>query len=361
MKLYARQYCGSFRCIGGACPRNCCIGWEIDIDEDAIKKYDALGGEIGEKISESIDRSGECPHFKLSCGERCMNLREDNLCSVIAECGEEMIPEICREHPRFYNVYPDRCEVGVGLACPAAAELILSAGDHGVYEIGEIDIDGGEDEPILHACRAFLDAVIEFGRAASVRGIVAFANFHSRVTVADWVFENLRCPADKAAIKKDYFLSRWVKRLDFAPREVEIEAVVRLLCGLEVLDVGYDARIKDAIYDGASRAEEIRDYITDNRECFFALLHYFLYRHIMTGAEAGSIYAAVQLATVSAYTVLSLAFFSGNTVAQEAVDYSRNIEYSDSNIYDFIDEVEANPDFGIGFILDILRNDAADC
>ena len=46
------------------------------------------------------------------------------------ECGEDEIPEICREHPRFYNLTECGLEVGIGLSCEAAARLILLSDAH---------------------------------------------------------------------------------------------------------------------------------------------------------------------------------------------------------------------------------------
>ena len=30
-------YFNEFACIGGACEDNCCIGWEVDIDDEVLK------------------------------------------------------------------------------------------------------------------------------------------------------------------------------------------------------------------------------------------------------------------------------------------------------------------------------------
>mgnify|MGYP002508947737 CR=1 FL=1 len=43
MKLYAPKYFHAFKCIGGECPKSCCVGWEIVIDEKTLATYQALG------------------------------------------------------------------------------------------------------------------------------------------------------------------------------------------------------------------------------------------------------------------------------------------------------------------------------
>ena len=40
MKLYAPTYYKNFKCIADACEHSCCIGWEIDIDPEALEKYE---------------------------------------------------------------------------------------------------------------------------------------------------------------------------------------------------------------------------------------------------------------------------------------------------------------------------------
>ena len=34
MKIFAPDYYRDFKCSAGNCKHSCCIGWEIDIDED---------------------------------------------------------------------------------------------------------------------------------------------------------------------------------------------------------------------------------------------------------------------------------------------------------------------------------------
>lgn len=111
-----------FRCIGGACQDNCCIGWEIDVDRDALEKYRAVPGAFGERLRQNI--VGDPPHFRLN-GERCAFLNGDNLCDIILWGGEQMLCEICDQHPRFRAGYGDRLEVGAGLCCEVAARQWL--------------------------------------------------------------------------------------------------------------------------------------------------------------------------------------------------------------------------------------------
>lgn len=118
------NYYQKFKCIADKCKHSCCIGWEIDIDEDTMDLYNTLDGEFAERIRASIE--GEAPHFVLDEGERCPFLNQSGLCDIICELGEGAICDICYLHPRFSNFYEDFTETGLGLACEEAARIILT-------------------------------------------------------------------------------------------------------------------------------------------------------------------------------------------------------------------------------------------
>ena len=119
MKTIVPDYYNSFKCIADKCKNTCCVGWEIDIDEKSLarlKKHPEIANEI---------EYGETPHFKLLTGERCPFLTEKGLCSLIDIYGENILCDICRDHPRFRNYWSDRVELGLGLVCEEAARIIL--------------------------------------------------------------------------------------------------------------------------------------------------------------------------------------------------------------------------------------------
>jgi len=124
MKEVFPNYYGRFKCIADKCKHSCCIGWEIDIDEDTMNIYNSLDGEFADRIRGSIE--GKPPHFILKKGERCPFLNPKGLCDIICELGEDGICDICYLHPRFCNFYDDFTEVGLGLCCEEAVRIILT-------------------------------------------------------------------------------------------------------------------------------------------------------------------------------------------------------------------------------------------
>lgn len=120
MKIIAPSYYQDFHCIAGACEHTCCIGWEIDIDEESLSRYRTQAD-----ISPHIDQT-DTPHFRLDGEERCPFLNDDHLCDLILHHGEDALCQICADHPRFRSFWSDRTEIGLGLVCEEAARLILS-------------------------------------------------------------------------------------------------------------------------------------------------------------------------------------------------------------------------------------------
>jgi len=138
MKLYAPKYYLGFKCIADKCTHSCCVGWEIDVDGEAITRYEHQKNGYGKAVLESVDTT-DAPHFKLLENDRCPHLDERGLCRIICELGEEYLCDICREHPRFYNRLHDRCEVGIGMSCEEAARIILTSDNFNeIIEVGEI-------------------------------------------------------------------------------------------------------------------------------------------------------------------------------------------------------------------------------
>lgn len=115
----------AFRCIASACRHSCCVGWEVDVDQDTLARYRQLSGPLGRRLAEHIDCQ-DTPHFRLDSRERCPFLNDDNLCDIILELGAGALCQICADHPRFRSWFPDRLEEGLGLCCEEAARLLLT-------------------------------------------------------------------------------------------------------------------------------------------------------------------------------------------------------------------------------------------
>ncbi len=276
------DYYDEFRCIAAECRHNCCIGWEIDIDDDTLKKYQNTTGHLQEKLRKNISPS-PCAHFVLGENERCPFLNDENLCELILCGGEDMLCNICKEHPRFYNEIGDITEKGIGLSCEAAAKIILSKQNK--FSL----ITDGEEIPDFDffAERAEIFNILQERSKPLKTRIIAllkWANISSPIGKADWA---------------------------------------EIYSGLERLDSAWDEYL--------DRLPFISDRIPKNLEVAYEqLLCYFIYRHLSDDFYFSE---RIQFAVLSCFLIASA---NTTDTLEELLEiarmYSCEIEYSDENI-----------------------------
>lgn len=138
MRLRAPIFYVNFKCSADRCSDSCCIGWEIDIDNTTYEKYINQNTCLKEKLQSNISSDGG-HHFILSSDERCPFLTKENLCNIIINCGDTMLCDICREHPRFYFWYGERKDAGLGLCCEEACKLLFGSHDSLLFTTKETD------------------------------------------------------------------------------------------------------------------------------------------------------------------------------------------------------------------------------
>ena len=126
MTLYPDFY-AAFSCRAAACRHSCCRGWEIDVDEAALRRYARVPGALGRDLRAQIYQDDDGAHFLITEDERCPFLRPDGLCRLICELGADALCEICRMHPRFFTDFGEYTFCGLGLSCEAVCELLLAS------------------------------------------------------------------------------------------------------------------------------------------------------------------------------------------------------------------------------------------
>ena len=126
MYIVKPDYFDRFRCIAGACPDSCCKEWDVQVDDVSAAYYRSLPGTLGDRLREVLyDEDGEV--FLSIVDRRCPMWRDDGLCRIQAELGEQALCKTCREFPRLTHDYGDFIELGLELSCPEAAKFILEA------------------------------------------------------------------------------------------------------------------------------------------------------------------------------------------------------------------------------------------
>ena len=126
MEIRYPAYYETFRCIAGACPDSCCKEWAVAVDPEAAEIYRRLPGPLGDALREAMCEEDGDTILALTPDRRCPMWRDDGLCRIQAQLGEEALCHTCRQFPRLRHDYGDFVELGLELSCPEAAKLILS-------------------------------------------------------------------------------------------------------------------------------------------------------------------------------------------------------------------------------------------
>ncbi len=311
MKLVAPSYYKDFKCVGGSCTDNCCIGWEIDIDDKTLSKYKSTKGPLGERLKNNISED-QTPHFVLN-GERCPFLNGLGLCDLIIERGEGYLCDICREHPRYYTVLGDTVFGGVGMCCEAAAELILTCDNPTELVTLETDGEGEEcDEELLGAVLNLREKVFEIlgGGTQSIVYTLKVAISLTKRAQAELDGEsetlyNLRNFEDFSVINYLFY------KMEFMTGEL-----------LSLLR-------NTASENKISESETVNKYLHN-------IFAYFLHRYLPKAAEDGCILGKMAIAAVSTLTLARLLSAEESLTLDRAVYlsklYSKEVEYNEDNI-----------------------------
>ena len=126
MEIRYPEYYDTFRCIAAACPDSCCKEWAVQIDDRSTELYAGIPGALGEALRAAMAQEDGDTILTLRPDGRCPMWRDDGLCRIQAELGEEALCDTCRQFPRLRHDYGDFVELGLELSCPEAARLILN-------------------------------------------------------------------------------------------------------------------------------------------------------------------------------------------------------------------------------------------
>lgn len=291
MNVFKPNYYDRFECIADKCKHNCCIGWEIDIDDESMEKYKLAEGVTAKKLKENISMD-PCAHFVLTGDERCPFLDGNNLCEIINNMGEEFLCQICSDHPRFVNCFDTREEIGLGMCCEEAARIIVTNKE-------KVEILGEKtDDDVLYNVR---DKII---------GLLQNRNKKIDDRIKDV--------------------------LEFADIEMPEIDLKEEFSRLERLDEKWGERLERLNGDVIERK---RDWDTE----FEQIAVYFVYRHFAEGLFDTMFKGRLLFAFVSLFVIREI-FKRSEESEEELVDicrmYSAEVEYSEENTQNLIEKLD---------------------
>ena len=180
MNVTKPAYFDAFHCLAAACPDSCCQEWDVDVDENTAALYRSLPGQLGDRLREVLLDTPDGTVMAIQDG-RCPMWREDRLCRIQAELGEEALCRVCDQFPRLRHDYGDFVELGLELSCPEAARLILSSPDAPILsfqEAGEGNAEYDEEAmAVLQKTRKEALALLEKYPIAQALTLLLFYGF----------------------------------------------------------------------------------------------------------------------------------------------------------------------------------------
>ena len=253
-----------FLCIGSSCKDCCCIGWELDIDDDTFEYYKSVPGPFGDRLRGCMSAArkvspdapgddslfgddGGSTMYRLKIDGRCPFLNSKNLCDIVLNLGPQALCQICAEYPRYSFEFDGAVEKSLTISCEEAGRLMFLSD----VPIGFVETEAdyfASDDPDEEIFRT-----ISLIRSASIRILE-----NRRIDLADRIghFLALCTEAQRA--------------LDLADSDpdllrIRLPELVRLYTGSEHPEITPEAR--DAAAEGSGPcldAEEILPFPEDS-------------------------------------------------------------------------------------------------
>ena len=342
LKVRRPDYFECFSCLAGKCPDTCCIGWEVVVDDESLERYGKMSGRLADKIKDVLEETDGEYNFRLNDG-RCPFLRDDLLCEMQSEAGEEALCRTCRRFPRYQADYGALREEGLSLSCPEAARLIKTAPRAAFAET---------DDPSLAVQPNDIDAGLYLTLTAARTALIERAQDRSMPMperlAACLLFAARLQKTLRSGGNAEKLIAVWKKEGPSEADIAEIEAtgskraqagralnrLLDAMDGMERLTDEWGDWLCKLRRDGA--ASEKTGGAEDEYENLFV---YYLYRYFLEAVYDGNAYLRVKTAAVSVCLIERLhraaraAGLEGQTVRIDLAHlYSREIEHSQENL-----------------------------
>ena len=316
--LRGPDYSRDFRCLAAACPRTCCAGWEVTVDDDTAARYLALPGPFGGRLRAELTREDGERCFRRTAERRCPFLDGTGLCEIHCRLGEDATPATCRAHPRFTDDWGPLRETSLAASCPAAARLLLGSRNALTFPAEETaERAGAWTEPQVPYLLAFREQMLDLlrDRTRPLRERMAWylllAN-QAQALLDAGAAEEL---PDRIALPPS--LPEPVR----AQREGIFPFALRFLAEQEVLEPDWPALLRTAESDAPPLPEWMGERV----------LCYFTFRYFLRAAADGDLLSRAELAVFSLLTAERLAGCSASP--EEALSrYCRETEHCRENL-----------------------------
>lgn len=347
------EYYTEFSCIGGSCKDSCCIGWELDIDDESYDYYKSVQGEFGDRLRASMDENDENT-FVLKDNGRCPFLNDNNLCDIYINLGEESLCNICTEYPRNHEIIGNYKQSDIGLSCLECARIHFGL-DHPVrYIIRKDNISAAEvldreDNKKLKTILLIRDSFIRIIQDNTEKydwrnkaAIIIKLAEDLQPLWNDREYRRIKNVCHKACHhsgKKEYAEGILCNEYNMSPRMAILESIN----SLELLRD--DLNIIINRYVQSFNGEKWKKFTVETGKYYNLwheqLLTYYIYRYIIRAFYDNNIITKVTMAVYSAMIIQCMDYVrwcdNGQVFTlEDRIDiahiYAKEIEHSDENL-----------------------------
>lgn len=329
MRITKPAYYDAFRCLASGCPDSCCKEWAVQVDAESAARYRNLPGELGEHLRAAMVEEDGDTILKLTADRRCPMWRQDGLCRIQAQLGEDALCHTCAQFPRLRHDYGDFVELGLELSCPEAARLILndsSAGLTGIIPGGDQPEYDEEAMTILLRSRAEFLSLLS-SKQLSVGETLAVLLVYGYAVQSE-------LDGGEAAVLDAGTMLAAAKSM---AANGNLETILDFYRSLEILTPQWLRRLETA-------------FITPWDESLRPLIKYFINRYWLQAVSDYDLVGRVKLSVASCLVIHAL----GGDLAETAQLYSKEIENDADNIDAILDAAYTSPALADIRLLDIL-------
>lgn len=347
MILRVPDYYEEFHCIADRCTDSCCIGWEIDIDQDTYEFYRGVGGEMGQRLALHMYDTEDDEHsFRLAEHGRCPFLNASNLCDICIHLGEEALSEVCTEYPRFSLYCENVLQKCLSLSCEEVGRILFSRTDPVKIVDYEMSMDPYEDEAAESELAHAQDGVITILQRRSmpilrrIRQALAYAG-----KVQNWLCEESGDACPKWDDSCEYEVSPAIEKMLQDSYE-QYDFRFSVFDQMEVL--GEEWSRQKALLQNTYTNQNYETMVGQYRDSgdyrendYEQLMVYFVFRYAMNSCWDYNFYSKIVMATE--FTLMlrdmdALRFFEngGHFALSDRIDlariFSKEVEHSQENV-----------------------------
>ena len=336
-----------FKCIADKCPKSCCIGWQIMIDEDSIERYKCTEGDFGARLNGSINFDDSC--FKQN-RTRCAMLNDNGLCDLHSTLGEDMLCYTCKMFPRHVEEFQDIREYSLSLSCPEVTRMILDPDyEFAFTESEDDDIDNPEE---FEDFDFLLFDKLEYARDKMLFLAKSKAlSLQDKMSLIAGMALKLQSLYDEGDVFEmddvdfdeefDCAGTGALLSLDYCAKSMDV------LLEMEVLEESWHDSIRDAQNFWQVHSSEFTTWKSamypdaDTEFIFEKIFESLLFTYFCGAVYDGQIYARTMIAVQSTRWLMMLHAANKNTPLEQVIYlYSREVEHSDLNVNALIEFFE---------------------